>query len=166
MKKEKNSAGFVKTLMIALLSLGIGAGGFWFYTNTIAKQTVGSFDSRDTPANGANARDPGVPYEPIFLDIEPFTVTLRNDLESRVLYTSMTLRLNDEDSKTRLIRYLPVVRSRILIELNKMNPSQLNDPAELDGAGVRIKQAVSASIPPENTNQNVVEVLFTSFMVQ
>lgn len=161
MNTEKKSAGLLKTLMIALLSLGIGAGGFWFYTNSIAHK-VPSLLSATEHTNQLSAE----PYEPIFLEIEPFTVTLRNDIESRVLYTSMTLRITNDDSRERLVRYLPVVRSRILIELNKMNPSSLNSQAELDSAGARIKKAVSNPIPPELMSQDIAEVLFTSFMVQ
>jgi flagellar FliL protein len=163
MDKEKKSAGFGKTLMVALVGLGVGAGGFWFYTQSVAKPAAALFS-----ANAGQAEDatPALQYEPIFLEIEPFTVTLRNNMESRVVYTGMTLRVADENSKKRLVRYLPVVRSRILSELNNMNPSALNDRAEVNKLRERIKEAVAAPISPEPHPQRVDEVLLTSFMVQ
>ncbi|MVW78173.1 flagellar basal body-associated FliL family protein [Bordetella sp. 02P26C-1] len=163
MDKEKKSAGFGKTLMVALVGLCVGAGGFWFYTQSNAKPIAALFETSAKPVEEAA---PALQYEPIFLDIDPFTVTLRNSMESRVVYTSMTLRIADENSKTRLMKYLPVVRSRILTELNNMDPSALSDRAELDKLRERIKVTVAAPISPEPNPQRVDEVLLTSFMVQ
>jgi len=166
MSKEKKSSGFGKTLVVAVLCLGLGGGGAWYYNNSIAK----SVESADAVALQAPTElkraTPQVQYEPIFLDIEPFTVTLRNDFDSRVLYTGMTLRVDDEDSRKRLVRYLPVIRSRILSELNSMNPTRLNDEEEIARARERIKKVVSAPISPEPYPQYVSDVLFTSFVVQ
>jgi len=168
MSKENKSSSFGRTLFIALLSLGMGAGGFWFYDHNIAKATPAHSEVTDNAAASAKLVRPqsDVSYQPIFLDIAPFTVTLRNDMESRVLYMGMTLRIADEDSKHRLERYLPVVRSRILSELIHMNPSQLNNQEALTRTRERIKQVVSAPIAPEPNRQLVDDILFTSFVVQ
>ena len=159
MSKEKKSLGVGIMLLVALFSLVLGAGGVWYYTNMTQAADVHN-ETSATPSV------PSVTYEPIFLDIDPFTVTLRNEYDSRVLYTAMTLRLADHDSKERLIRYLPVIRSRILSELTTLNPARLNDREEIAGVGERIRQIVRNPISPEQQEQNVTEVLLTSFVVQ
>ena len=166
MSKEKSSSGIGKTLIVAVLSLGIGAAGFWYYNSKAqASQTDGN-----TPVAAVSAEQAkpvaAVNYVPIFMDLDPFTVTLRNDYEARVLYTGMTLRVADQASKDRLVKYLPVVRSRVLAELNTINPSRLYEHEEITRAKERIKQIVRAPITPEPNGQYVDEVLFTSFVVQ
>lgn len=167
MSNEKKSSGIAKTLICCLVSLGAGAAGFWFYDNSKANASQADGSSPAVTKSAEKSRPTAAEiYEPIFLDIDPFTVTLRNDYDSRVLYTGMTLRVADKESKDRLVKYLPVVRSRILSELNTINPSRLNDQEEITRAKERIKQIVRAPITPERNGQYVDEVLFTSFVVQ
>ena len=164
MSNEKKSSGIAKTLICCLVSLGAGAAGFWFYDNSKANASQADGSSPAVTKSAEKSRPTAAEiYEPIFLDIDPFTVTLRNDYDSRVLYTGMTLRVADKESKDRLVKYLPVVRSRILSELNTINPSRLNDQEEITRAKERIKQIVRAPITPERNGQYVDEVLFTSF---
>ena len=50
---------------------------------------------------------------PIFMRIEPFTVNLVDDgYGSRLLYTGVTLRVGNEESKVILEEHMPQVRSR------------------------------------------------------
>lgn len=164
MSKNNNFSGVGKLLLFVMLILGMGAVGLWFYDANL-KQTLAKLGNANTTAVTA-AQAASDPYEPIFLELAPFTVTLHNEIKSRVLYAGITLRLADEDSKTRLIRYLPVVRSRILHQLSHMDPTRLNDPKERDQMRLRITDAVSAPITPELHRQSVDETLFTTFVVQ
>ncbi|HBN60182.1 MAG TPA: flagellar basal body-associated protein FliL, partial [Halomonas sp.] len=53
---------------------------------------------------------------PVFTRIEPFTVNLADDrYGSRLLYTGITLRVGNEQSKTIIEEHMPQVRSRLLI---------------------------------------------------
>lgn len=165
MTKKKKSSGLLKSLLISAMSFGIGATVFWVWTTSQAKKASGPEVATIAPVAGVLARQQ-VWADPIFLDIAPFTVTLRNDHESRVVYAGMTLHISDEASKKRLERYLPVVRSRILFVLNGMDPERLNDNETLVTVQNRIKASLCEPIAPEQLEQHVDNVLFTAFVVQ
>lgn len=170
MSKDKKSSGFGKTLLVAMIGLGLGAGGLWYYASSTGGLPGLGAAANAKPAESKQvaAETPvqDVDYEPIFLELDPITVTLRNGYESRVLYTGVTLRVGDKESQERLVRYMPVIRSRVLSELNALPADKVSDPQEMDNARDRIRRIAAAPISPERRGQQITDVLFTSYVVQ
>ncbi|BBI70844.2 hypothetical protein HAALTHF_07810n [Vreelandella aquamarina] len=62
----------------------------------------------------------------MFTRIEPFTVNLADDrYGSRLLYTGITLRVGNEQSKAIIEEHMPQVRSRLLILLSGKQANEL-----------------------------------------
>jgi flagellar protein FliL len=105
---------------------------------------------------------------PIFFALEPFTVTVSgpaDDLD-RILHVGITLRVSDEQSRQRIEKYLPEVRSRVLMVLSAQPAQTIHTQQgkqDLVAAGV---QAVSRPFSPLPDGQAVTDVLFTAFVVQ
>ncbi len=153
----------MKVLLIILLSLGIGGGGMWYYTTQIAASPVPEA-ARQQPQEPA--AQPLVSANPIFLELEPFTVTLNQNGFSRVLYIGFTLRFEDENSRKRVEKYLPEARSRILIELSGLDPERIHSKETPNVIKESVKRVLQPAFFPEHFTQHINDVLFTNFVVQ
>ena len=80
---------------------------------------------------------------PIFVPIEAFTVTLQNADTERIMHVGLTLRVNDEQTRTRLEKYMPEVRSRILMVLSSQSPTAVQTSQGKTDMANAIKQAVN-----------------------
>ena len=104
---------------------------------------------------------------PVFTRIEPFTVNLADDrYGSRLLYTGITLRVGNEQSKTIIEEHMPQVRSRLLILLSG---KQANELTSTEGKEELAQAIISRLNVPFTENQpplDLREVLFTEFIVQ
>jgi|TARA_Y100001951_G_C11289093_1_gene270900 flagellar FliL protein len=104
---------------------------------------------------------------PVFTRIEPFTVNLADDrYGSRLLYTGITLRVGNEQSKTIIEEHMPQVRSRLLILLSG---KQANELTSTEGKEELAQAIISRLNVPLSENQpplDLREVLFTEFIVQ
>jgi flagellar FliL protein len=103
---------------------------------------------------------------PIFVPIEAFTVTLQNAETERIMHVGLTLRVSDEQTRTRLEKYMPEVRSRILMVLSSQSPTAVQTQQGKTDMVTAIKQAVNRPFSPLPDGQYVTDVLFTAFVVQ
>lgn len=103
---------------------------------------------------------------PIFVPIEAFTVTLQNAETERIMHVGLTLRVSDEQTRTRLEKYMPEVRSRILMVLSSQSPTGVQTQQGKTDMVAAIKQAVNRPFSPLPDGQYVTDVLFTAFVVQ
>lgn len=103
---------------------------------------------------------------PIFIPITPFTVTLQSADRERIVHLAITLRVSDEQSRQRIEKYMPEVRSRILMLLSSQTPESVQTPqGKVDLAGAILK-VVNKPFTPLPDGQYVTDVLFTEFVVQ
>ncbi|WP_083000310.1 flagellar basal body-associated protein FliL [Halomonas sp. GT] len=104
---------------------------------------------------------------PVFTRIDPFTVNLADDrYGSRLLYTGITLRVGNEQSKAIIEEHMPQVRSRLLILLSG---KQANELTSIEGKEELAQAIISRLNVPLTENQpplDLREVLFTEFIVQ
>ena len=103
---------------------------------------------------------------PIFIPITPFTVTLQSADRERIVHIAMTLRVADEQSRQRIEKYMPEVRSRVLMLLSAQTPESVQTPqGKVDLASALLK-AINKPFTPLPDGQYVTDVLFTEFVVQ
>lgn len=161
MSKEKKSSGFGKVLLAVLLSAGLTGGGFYYYTHHMtANATVAPQGSHEA------ALPARVTPEPIFFEMEPFTVTYHDTMGSRVLYVGLTIQLRDTESRNRLEKYLPVARSRVLVELGEIDPNQLTERQTKDKIRATVASVLNVPFEPETQTQAIADVLFSAFVIQ
>ena len=123
------------------------------------------FDQRDASAEETSANVER--RAPIFLSIEPFTVNVADDdYGTRLLYTGITLKLGDEESRELLEEYMPQVRSRLLTLFSGQQASALTSSEDKQRLA---KDIIDVLETPLETNQAplaIEDVLFTEFIVQ
>ena len=175
-------------LLVLLLVAAASAGATWFITQRMQQPQAGApvqLGVGQVP--GGQPGQPGQPGQgpqatpttfvappagpiavpaPIFVPIEAFTVTLQNAETERIMHVGLTLRVSDEQTRTRLEKYMPEVRSRILMVLSSQSPTGVQTQQGKTDMANAIKQAVNRPFSPLPDGQYVTDVLFTAFVVQ
>ncbi|MNS59068.1 flagellar basal body-associated protein FliL [compost metagenome] len=126
---------------------------------------LGSVLSNRQPVAPAAPAAPVIP-PPIFVPLDAFTVNLKSEDGDRFLHTGLSLKVADAETQTRLAQYLPEARSRILLLLSARQPADLatveGKRKLADDIRTTIAQPFATGLPA----QRVLDVLFTSFVVQ
>lgn len=172
-------------LLVLLIVAGASAGATWFITQRMQQPPAGAAvqlgvgqvpgGQPGQPGQGPQATPttfvapPAGPIAvpaPIFVPIEAFTVTLQNADTERIMHVGLTLRVSDEQTRTRLEKYMPEVRSRILMVLSSQSPTGVQTQQGKTDMANAIKVAVNRPFSPLPDGQYVTDVLFTAFVVQ
>ncbi|GAA3903574.1 flagellar basal body-associated protein FliL [Halomonas cibimaris] len=146
---------WIMVILVVLSSLGAAAAIYMVMSK-----------GGDADASAA-AQEVAEPKSPIFQKIEPFTVNLAGDRSgSRLLYTGITLRVGDEQSKKLLADHMPQVRSRLLLLLSDKQASELSTPQGKEKLSAAIIDRLSQPLTENQPPLDLREVLFTEFIVQ
>lgn len=144
-------------IILVLLSSGGAAAAIYMVMN----------NSDNGNGNGEQAQEVVAQRQsPIFVEVEPFTVNLADDRASRLLYTGITLRVGNEESKTILEEHMPQVRSRLITVLSAMQASELTSPEGKELLSQRIIERLERPLTENQPPLELREVLFTEFIVQ
>ncbi len=151
-RNRKNPIWMILLILIAVFGAAIGGYSWW-------KMTQSTNQSTDKTK---------VTNLPVFMTLEPFTVNLIDNEEhlDRVLYVGITLRLPNEKTRQRFHDYLPEVRSRMLLLLSRQQADNL---AKNDGKMnlmAAIKQTLNPTLIPGEPDQEITDVLFTTFILR
>ncbi|HBO23918.1 MULTISPECIES: flagellar basal body-associated protein FliL [unclassified Providencia] len=156
-RNESKSSNKGLIILFALLALaGAGFGGYsWWMTQQEAHVT------------NEDEKRPNMP-QPIFMELEPFTVNLPglSDAPDRVLYIHITLRLANEKSRKQLHEYIPEVRSRILLLLSEQQSKIMSTHEGKLKLMKEIKGTLTPALIPGDTDQDISDVLFTTFILR
>lgn len=145
-------------LVLILVVLIAGGGAAYYYYFHLGSKTA--------PEAQAQAPAPPVVEAPIFLALDPFTVTIRGERNTQILYTEITLRLNDLESHGTLVQYMPEVRNRVLAELSQYTAPELQAAEGRNGLASRLKELLSQPFHPHVPAPGISNVLFTAFVIQ
>ncbi|MBT0722883.1 flagellar basal body-associated protein FliL [Rosenbergiella sp. S61] len=106
--------------------------------------------------------------QPLFYPLEPFTVNLMASAsqDERVLYIGFTLRLKDKQTEERLIKYLPAVRSRILLLLSHQEQTALQTEEGKTALSVQIKKVLKDPLAHGLPEQDIADILYTTFILR
>ena len=156
----KEGAGSNKLLLITMVTLvviSMGVAAFALYL------VMGDREGRETvevyvmPERQA----------PIFVTIDPFTVNLADDaMGSRLLYTGITLMVNDKESQDILQEHMPQVRSRLIMLFTGKRASELTQPGGKEALADAVVEMLARPLTEHQPELQVREVLFTNFIVQ
>jgi len=124
-------------------------------------------DQRDDGSEDAEMQQAMERQTPIFMQIEPFTVNLADDsYGSRLLYTGVTLRVGNEESKAILEEHMPQVRSRLLMLLSGKQADELTSSEGKQQLAQAIVDRLNVPLTENQPPLDLREVLFTEFIVQ
>ncbi|ARP94298.1 flagellar basal body-associated FliL family protein [Bordetella genomosp. 13] len=169
-------------MLLALLAVAAASvAATWFFMNWQAGRELspvqigvgGPGQAQAAGAPGAQPTTfvppPTAPVQvpaPIFIPLEPFTATVEDPESERIVRVGITLRVSDEQSRTRIEKYLPEVRSRVLMVLSAQTPQTVRTPQGKADMAKAIMAAVNKPFSPIPDGQYVSDVLFTEFVVQ
>jgi len=149
----------IKTLLMLLLVAAASIGGTLFYSSRFGPFTAHAVEAPTKPA------PPPVP-SPIYVPLDPFTVTLQGNYDRRILYTAITLRVADAASGKLLDSYMPEVRNRVLLTLSAQNPETVQTPEARAALAKALTKSLEAPYVPQPVGPKISNVLFTAFVVQ
>lgn len=150
-------------IVILVLLLGGGGGGAaWFFMH--GKADAEEHD--EAPAKKKKAKKPAGPviYEPV----EPFTVNLQpgENGADQYLQVAFSLQLSDPETQEEVKKNMAKVRSRILLLLSSKHASEINTPEGKVQLAKDIITALKEPFEDRGSQQEIEDVLFTSFIIQ
>lgn len=152
----------LKFILLLVIIIGATVGATMWFTSRDSAPAAAAAPGQ---VSQAPVQAPVVPA-PIFAELDPFTVTLYGELRNRILYTAITLRLGDEASRKQVTDYMPEVRDRILKVLSAQQLPVIQTPEGRQALGDSLKTALTRPFVTQLPGPQVVNVLFTAFVVQ
>jgi flagellar FliL protein len=146
--KSKKKLFIIVGALVVLL--GGGGAAAWFLTQG------GGHDASEAEAEP--------PKAPVYLPLETFTVNLQGG--EQYLQTDITLQLGDESESEAFNTNMPRVRSRLLALLASKNADDLASADSKKQLAQEIMAQMKQPFDPKGKPQKVVDVLFTSFVIQ
>jgi flagellar protein FliL len=165
-KKSKKKLVFI---FVVLLLLGGGGGGAWWYF-----MSDDDGDKPESTTNATNATNTAnvktvkseKPVAPLFLALEQFTVNLQPEAGDHYLQISMTLQLETKEDIEQIKLYMPQIRSRILMLLTSKKASEIATIPGKKKLSEEIMAQVNMPLTAQSKPQAVINVFFTSFVIQ
>lgn len=146
-KSKKKLIIIVGALLVVLAGGGAGA---WFF---MGRGGEGTEQAKEEP-----------PKPPVYLPLETFTVNLRDS--EQFLQLDLTLQVADQAQIDAIKLHMPRVRSRMLALLSSQDAEALLAPEGKQTLARDIMEALNQPFEPKGKPQQVVDVLFTSFVIQ
>ena len=158
------AAGSKKKLMIVaiagVLLLGGGAGAGWFFLH-------GSGDAEaheEAPKKKKKEKKESVKAE--YVPIEQFVVNLQPENGDQYLQIQFTLQVDSPEQAVLIKDNMAKVRSRVLLLLSGKKASEISTIAGKQQLAAEIKAVVQEPFEEHGDEQEVSDVLFTSFIIQ
>lgn len=156
-EKKESKGGFLKLIIIAVLVITLGAGGFLGWSMFIKKDKT----KDRTQESGSQAE---VIKETATYALDTFIVNLlsRSGTGKRYLKTGMILEINDKLQSELLDKNKPQIRDSILIFLSNKT---LKEISSMEGK-IELKQSLMLRINQIVGEAIVSNIYFTEFVVQ
>ena len=152
---SKRSSKLVIGLVIAVGLAAVAAAAYTFVPRFLAPHA----------ASEETVKAP-VPEKPIFLALEPLTVNLQSEGRPRFLQIGMALRVPDEQTKARIVEFMPELRSRLLVLLSNRPPESLVTSDDKAKLAEEIRKALNAPLASGMPELGIFSVSFSTFVVQ
>lgn len=163
---QKAPKGSKKKLLLIILTVLIVAGiiaaaGYTYIELSRIKSQMAN------PHQVEEKKEPPENIMPVYADIDTFTVSLKpEDADSdHVLYIGLTLKMKDDAAKAVLEKYLPEVRSRLLVLFSQQTASALSADGGKEKLIEEIKKQIGVPLTGQQTIM-VTDVLFNAFILR
>jgi flagellar FliL protein len=144
----------------AVLVLGLGGGAGWYFLH-------GSGDDAGEPSKKEHSvKKKKKESPPEYLALEPFTVNLQPENGDQYLQVAFTLQVDGPEQAEIIKTNMAKVRSRVLLLLSGKKSSEINTVEGKQQLAGEILAVVKAPFSEHGEEQEVSDVLFTSFIIQ
>jgi flagellar FliL protein len=146
----------------AVLVLGLGGGGGWYFTHGSSAES----SAPDKKDHGGSTKKKKEEHPPEYLAVEPFTVNLQPENGDQYLQVAFTLQVDGAEQAEAIKKNMAKVRSRVLLLLSGKKASEINTVEGKQQLAGEILAAVKMPFAEHGEEQEVSDVLFTSFIIQ
>lgn len=146
----------------AVLVLALGAGAGWYFLHNSSEAASGPA-KKDHTDSKKKKKDEAPPE---YVAIEPFTVNLQPENGDQYLQVAFTLQVNSPEQVELIKANMAKVRSRVLLLLSGKKASEISTVEGKQQLAGEILAAVNAPFVEHGDEQEVSDVLFTSFIIQ
>jgi len=150
-------------VIAALLLLAGGGGGAAWYFN---QQKHGDEAQLSAEGGEVKAAPAATSKPPIFITLDQFTVNLQPGEMSQYLQLALVLKVGDAPTVDIIKMHMPEIRSRILLLLSSKRPNDLLTAEGKAALAAEIAQEVKQPIAAQLKADEVINVFFTSFIIQ
>ncbi|QGZ39244.1 flagellar basal body-associated protein FliL [Pseudoduganella flava] len=151
-------------ILVAVLILVLGGGGAAAFF--LMKGHASDSDHEEEVVKTKKKKKKHDEGPPVYVPVEPFTVNLQPEEGEQYLQLAFTLQVPDAEQSEVIKNNMPKVRSRILLLLSSKKASEINTPEGKQHLAKEILEQVNEPFQDRGDEQEVTEVLFTSFIIQ
>jgi len=149
-------------ILAALLVLGAGGGAAWYFLHASGDGAVEEAPKKEKSAKKKKKEE----HPPEYLAVEPFTVNLQPENGDQYLQVAFTLQVDGPEQAEIIKTNMAKVRSRVLLLLSGKKASEINTVEGKQQLAGEILAAVQEPFERHGDDQEVSDVLFTSFIIQ
>jgi flagellar FliL protein len=156
-------AGSKKKLIViaaaAVLLLG-GGGAAWYFM-----QGADAAAEQDSPKESKKKKKESA-AKPEYVPVESFTVNLQPENGEQYLQVQFTLQVGGAEQATLIKDNMAIVRNRVLLLLSGKKPSEISTVEGKQQLAAEIQAIIREPFDKDGDEQEVTDVLFTSFIIQ
>lgn len=153
----------------AVLVLVLAGGAAFFLmaksgSHNAADEELGT--EADKPKKKAGKED-----QPIYVQLEPFTVNLVPEQGDQYLQVGISIDLDEPAAQERVKLYMPKLRNDVMLDLASKKPSELASKEGKEQLAAELRDKMNRILNPDSKGAKgssgpIKEVLFTSFIIQ
>jgi flagellar FliL protein len=148
----------------AVLVLGLGAGAGWYFMHGSAAESADP--AKKDHGSSTSKKKKKEEHPPEYLAVEPFTVNLQPENGDQYLQVAFTLQVDGAEQAEVIKTNMAKVRSRVLLLLSGKKASEINTVEGKQQLAGEILAVVKQPFAEHGDEQEVSDVLFTSFIIQ
>lgn len=156
-------AGSKKKLIViavaAVLLLGGGGGAAWYFM-----QGGDAASGQDSPKDAKKKKNANVKAE--YVPVDAFTVNLQPENGEQYLQVQFTLQVGGTEQATLIKDNMAIVRNRVLLLLSGKKASDISTVEGKQQLAAEIQAIVQEPFEKDGDEQDITDVLFTSFIIQ
>lgn len=157
-------AGSKKKLIViavaAVLLLGGGGGAAWYFMQG------GDAAAHESPKESKKKKKKDAGAKPEYVPVEAFTVNLQPENGEQYLQVQFTLQVAGTEQATLVKDNMAIVRNRVLLLLSGKKASEISTVQGKQQLAAEIQAIVQEPFDKDGDEQDVTDVLFTSFIIQ
>lgn len=142
----------------------------WLLTIVIALAVLAGGGAATWVAMGkpAASKDAAAPQEkpPVYVTLESFTVNLQPENGDQYLQVGLVLKVAGSATVDAVKLQMPEIRNRILLLLTSKKASEISTVAGKQRLSTEIIAEARQSIASQKIQQEIINVFFTSFVIQ
>ncbi len=141
-------------IIVAVVLALAGGGAAWFFTQQ-KSHTKKEEVKKEEPAKA-----------PVFLTLDTFTVNLQPDPDEKFLQVDISLQVANPETAESIKLHMPAVKNRLLLLLTSKSAAEISTVEGKQDLSNEIIKEVKKPFPPNTKPQEILDVFFTSFVIQ